>query len=36
MIEATRKGPPGARVSNVVATADQHDGTGGFVALPTE
>jgi acylphosphatase len=36
MIEASRKGPPGACVSDVVATPDQYDGTGGFVALPTE
>jgi acylphosphatase len=36
MIEASRDGPPGARVKDVIATPDQHDGTRGFVALPTE
>ena len=36
MIEASRDGPPGARVSDVIATPDPHDGSRGFVALPTE
>ena len=36
MVEAARDGPPGARVTNVVATPAKPDGSRGFVALPTE
>jgi acylphosphatase len=36
MIEASRVGPPGARVSDVTVTPDQHDESREFVALPTE
>ncbi len=36
MIEASRKGPPGARVTDVTVTPDQDDGSVGFLARPTE
>jgi acylphosphatase len=36
IVEASRKGPYGAHVSNVTAAQDQDDGRVGFVALPTE
>ena len=36
MVEASRKGPYGARVTNVTATPDQDDGSVGFIARPTE
>lgn len=36
MVEASRKGPPGARVTGVTAVPDEDDGSVGFVALPTE
>ncbi len=36
MIEASRDGPPGAYVSDVIATPERGDGSRGFVALPTE
>jgi acylphosphatase len=36
MIEASRKGPLGAQVSEVTVTPDKDDGSVGFVARPTE
>jgi acylphosphatase len=36
MIEAARKGPIGARVTNVTVTRDKDDGSSGFAARPTE
>ena len=36
MIDASRNGPPGARVIDVTATPDADDGSIGFAALPTE
>jgi acylphosphatase len=36
MIEASRKGPLGAQVSDVTVTPDQDDGSEGFIARPTE
>ena len=36
MIEAARKGPSGARVTDVTVTPDKDDGSVGFVARPTE
>ena len=36
MIEAARKGPIGAQVSDVTVTPDQDVGSMGFVARPTE
>jgi acylphosphatase len=36
MIEAARKGPIGAQVSDVTVTSDKDDGSAGFVARPTE
>jgi acylphosphatase len=36
MIAACRDGPPGARVSDVAAAADEDDGSVGFDARPTE
>jgi len=36
MLEACRKGPIGARVSQVTAVLDKDDGSVGFVALRTE
>ncbi len=36
MIEASRRGPFGAHVTNVAVTPDQDDGSMGFVARPTE
>jgi acylphosphatase len=34
--EASKEGPPGARVARVVAAPDQDDGSVGFAARPTE
>jgi acylphosphatase len=36
MIEAARKGPIGARVTDVTVTPDEDDGSAGFAARPTE
>jgi acylphosphatase len=36
MIEAARKGPIGAQVTNVTVTPDMDDGSVGFVSCPTE
>jgi len=36
MVEASRKGPIGAHVTEVTAVPDEGDGSVGFVALPTE
>ncbi|MBO0739134.1 MAG: acylphosphatase [Alphaproteobacteria bacterium] len=36
MVEASREGPRGARVAAVRVTADEDDGSDGFVARPTE
>jgi acylphosphatase len=36
MIEASRKGPLGSRVTGVTASPDRDDGSVGFVARPTE
>ena len=36
MIEAARKGPIGAQVTNVTVTPDKDDGSSGFAARPTE
>lgn len=36
MIEASRKGPFGARVIGVTVTPDEDDGSVGFSARPTE
>jgi acylphosphatase len=36
MVEASRKGPLGAQVSDVTVTPDKDDGSVGFVARPTE
>jgi acylphosphatase len=36
MVEASRKGPAGAYVTEVTVTRDEDDGRAGFVALPTE
>jgi acylphosphatase len=36
MIEAARKGPLGAQVSDVTVTPDEDDGSVGFVSRPTE
>ena len=36
MIEASRKGPLGAQVSDVTVIPDQDDRSVGFVARPTE
>jgi acylphosphatase len=36
MVEASRKGPFGAQISDVTVTPDQDDGSMGFVARPTE
>jgi acylphosphatase len=35
MVEASRKGPIGAHVTEVIAVQDEDDGSVGFVALPT-
>ena len=35
MIEAARKGPVGARVTDVTVTPDKDDGSVGFVSRPT-
>ena len=35
-IEASRKGPTGARVTGVTATPSEDDASVGFVARPTE
>ena len=35
MVEASRKGPSGARVAEVAVTPAEDDGGAGFVALPT-
>ena len=35
MIEASRKGPPGAIVDDVSVASAEDDGSDGFVALPT-
>lgn len=35
-IEASRKGPTGARVADVTVTPDKDDGSVGFVARPTK
>jgi acylphosphatase len=36
IIEASWKGPAGARVTEVTAVPEEDDGSVGFVALPTE
>jgi acylphosphatase len=36
MIEAARKGPIGAQVTEVTVTPDKDDGSSGFAARPTE
>jgi acylphosphatase len=36
MVEASRKGPVGAHVTEVTVTADEDDGTVGFLARMTE
>ena len=36
MIEASRKGPIGAQVTEVTVTPDKDDGSSGFAARPTE
>ena len=36
MIDASRKGPFGAQVTDVTVTPDKDDGSVGFVARPTE
>jgi acylphosphatase len=36
MVEASRKGPVGAHVTEVTATTDEDDDSVGFVALPTK
>jgi acylphosphatase len=36
MVEASRKGPVGAQVTEVTAVPDEDDGSVGFVALPTK
>jgi acylphosphatase len=36
MIEAARKGPFGAQVTDVAVTPNKDDGSVGFVARPTE
>ena len=36
MIEADRKGPTGARVTDVTVTPDEDDGIVGFATRPTE
>ena len=36
MVEASRKGPLGAQVSDVTVTPDRDDRSIGFVARPTE
>ena len=36
MIEAARKGPIGAQVTDVTVTPDKDDGSVGFVSHPTE
>jgi acylphosphatase len=36
MIEAARKGPIGAQVTDVTVTPDKDDRSAGFVARPTE
>jgi acylphosphatase len=36
MIEASRKGPIGARVRDLTVTPDEDDGSAGFVSRPTE
>ncbi len=36
MIEASRRGPLGAQVSDVTVTSDKDNGSVGFVARPTE
>ena len=36
MIEAARKGPVGAHVSDVTVTPDKDDGSAGFASRPTE
>ncbi len=36
MVEASRKGPLGAQVSDVTVTPDQDDGSMGFVSRPTK
>jgi len=35
MVEASRKGPIGAHVTEVTAVPDEHDGSDGFVARST-
>ena len=36
MVEASREGPYGARVTDVTVTPDQDDGAAGFAAHPTK
>jgi acylphosphatase len=36
LIKACRRGPYGARVTEVTAVADEDDGSIGFTAVPTE
>jgi acylphosphatase len=36
LIEACRRGPYGARVTEVTAVPDEDDGSIGFTAVPTE
>jgi acylphosphatase len=36
LIEAARKGPSGARVTDLTVTPDKDDGSSGFVSRPTE
>ena len=36
LIDAARKGPIGARVTDVTVTPDKDDGSVGFVSRPTE
>ena len=36
MVEASRKGPHGARVTDVTVTPGQDDGAAGFAAHPTK
>lgn len=36
MVEASRKGPPGAQVESVTASPDDNDSGAGFTTLPTE
>jgi acylphosphatase len=36
MVEASREGPHGARVTDVTVTPDRDDGAAGFAAHPTK